>query len=118
MLASCGGIHIEKQVGRNVRPITSVFVDECSDAETVATITAKRVDSVTMENSCSIQIYGVETAYLFRIVGRGTRRESPAVRDFVRGALEDGANVVIDLSPCEHLDSTFLGCLVIFAAAQ
>ncbi len=27
-------------------------------------------------------------------------------------ALDDGANVLIDLSDCEHLDSTFLGCLV------
>ena len=68
---------------------------------------------MTVESTCSIEIYRIETGYLFRIVGRGTLRESPAVRDFVSGAIEDGADVVMDLSPCEHLDSTFLGCLVI-----
>ena len=68
---------------------------------------------MTMENNCSIEIYRIHTGYLFRIVGRGTLRESPAVRDFVCGAIEDGADVVMDLSQCEHLDSTFLGCLVI-----
>lgn len=65
------------------------------------------------EASCQIKIFCVDGGYLFRIVGRGSMRESPAFRDFVSGALEDGANVVVDLSPCEHLDSTFIGCLVI-----
>ena len=66
-----------------------------------------------MDPACQIEIYCVESGYLFRIVGRGTLRESPAVRDFVYGALDDGADIVIDLNECEHLDSTFLGCLVI-----
>ncbi len=61
---------------------------------------------------CQIGIYRTLTGYLFRITGRGTLRESPAFRDFVCGAIEDGAQVVLDLSACEHLDSTFLGCLV------
>lgn len=68
---------------------------------------------MTSGHSSNIEIYLIETGYLFRIVGRGTLRESPAVRDFVFGAMEDGAAVVMDLSVCEHLDSTFLGCLVI-----
>ena len=37
----------------------------------------------------NIAIHRSDTGYLFRIVGRGTVRESPAVRDFVCGALED-----------------------------
>jgi hypothetical protein len=40
-------------------------------------------------------------------------RQSPAVRDFVSGAIEDGADVWLDLSACDYLDSTFLGCLVL-----
>ena len=39
-------------------------------------------------------------------------RESPTVRDFLCGALTDGAHVIVDLSECDYLDSTFLGCLV------
>jgi anti-anti-sigma regulatory factor len=51
--------------------------------------------------------------YRIRIEGRGTLRESPAVREFARQILdgEPGA-LVIDLTGCEYLDSTFLGCLV------
>jgi anti-anti-sigma regulatory factor len=63
--------------------------------------------------SSSISICRCETGYLFRVAGRGTLRESPSVRDFVCGALEDGADVVMDFSECVHLDSTFLGCLVV-----
>jgi hypothetical protein len=39
-------------------------------------------------------------------------RESPTVRDFIGGAIDDGAQVTLDLSQCEYLDSSFLGCLV------
>ena len=57
-------------------------------------------------------IYPTAEGYLFRIVGRGTMHESPTVRDFIGGAMEDGAVVTLDLSECDYLDSTFLGCLV------
>jgi anti-anti-sigma factor len=41
-------------------------------------------------------------------------RESPAVQQFALKALEDeGVQVAVDLTACEYLDSTFLGCLVI-----
>jgi anti-anti-sigma factor len=66
-----------------------------------------------MDPACQIDIYSTDAGYLFRILGRGTRRESPAVRDFIFGALDDGADIVVDLNQCEHLDSTCLGCLVI-----
>ena len=48
-----------------------------------------------------------------RVRGRGTVRESAAARDVATGTLEaDPASVaVFDLSECEYLDSTFLGCL-------
>ena len=69
--------------------------------------------SVTVDRPCNIEIDRTADGYLFRVVGRGTMRESPAVRDFGCGAIEDGADVLVDLSECEHLDSTFLGCLVV-----
>lgn len=66
-----------------------------------------------MDTSCHIEIDRIDSGYLFRVAGTGTLRESPAVRDFVCGAIEDGVFVVMDLSACERLDSTFLGCLVV-----
>jgi len=48
-----------------------------------------------------------------RIEGRGTMRESPAVHEFAAQVLNQGAErLVIDLTACDYLDSTFLGCLV------
>jgi len=54
-----------------------------------------------------------KTGYRLRVEGRGTMRESPAAHEFVRQVLdhEDGA-LVLDLEPCDYLDSTFLGSLV------
>ena len=49
---------------------------------------------------------------LIRIVGRGTMQESPSFRDFVAGCLDRGEPVVVDLSDCDYLDSTFLGCFI------
>ena len=66
-----------------------------------------------MGEPCTVTIHPTKTGYVIRLVGRGTMRESPTVRDFVCGAIEDGAEIVFDLSACEYLDSTFLGCLVL-----
>jgi hypothetical protein len=52
----------------------------------------------------------------FRLLveGRGTLRESPAVYEFAEHALSDECStLVVDLSACDYLDSTFMGCLVI-----
>lgn len=51
---------------------------------------------------------------LIRIVGRGTFAESPAFKEFVRRCLDSEGHpkVVIDVSRCEYLDSTFMGCLI------
>lgn len=63
----------------------------------------------------TVRVGRTAIGYRIRIEGRGTLRESPAVREFARqvldGERERGA-VVIDLTACEYLDSTFLGCLV------
>jgi anti-sigma B factor antagonist len=66
-----------------------------------------------MSDPCTLTIHRTNTGYVFRIAGRGTMHESPAVRDFICGAMEDGASIVVDLTDCEYLDSTFLGCLVL-----
>jgi anti-anti-sigma factor len=52
--------------------------------------------------------------YLIRVEGRGTLRESPAVREFACHCLDQqrALTLTFDLFPCEYLDSTFLGCLV------
>jgi anti-anti-sigma regulatory factor len=51
--------------------------------------------------------------YLARVEGRGTMRESPLLQGFATECLERGpASIVVDLSGCIYLDSTFLGCLV------
>jgi len=65
-----------------------------------------------MAAPCTLTICRTATGYLFRIAGRGTMHESPTVRDFVCGAIEDGVDVALDLSACDYLDSTFQGCLV------
>jgi anti-anti-sigma regulatory factor len=39
-------------------------------------------------------------------------QHSPTARDLAVRAFESGASVVVDLSACTYLDSTFLGCLM------
>ena len=66
-----------------------------------------------MSQTNQIVVARTEAGYVVSVTGQGTRQESPAVRDFISGAMEDKAHVVLDLSQCEYLDSTFLGCLVV-----
>lgn len=50
--------------------------------------------------------------YLLRVEGQGTMRESQAVHAFAVDSLQIAQSTfTIDLSQCEYLDSTFLGCL-------
>ncbi|MBO7543630.1 STAS domain-containing protein [bacterium] len=51
------------------------------------------------------------TAYI-KIFGRGTFQTVADFRDFVKKSLDEGMGVLIDLSNCETLDSTFIGTLV------
>ena len=61
-----------------------------------------------------LKVARTPTGYCVRIEGRGTMRESRSAGEFVSRAAESSPppTVVVDLSACEHLDSTFLGCLV------
>jgi anti-anti-sigma regulatory factor len=66
-----------------------------------------------MANLSTVKVSRMRPGYCIRIEGRGTMRESPTVQVFARHVLENepGA-LVIDLSACDYLDSTFLGCLI------
>ena len=55
------------------------------------------------------------SGFLVRVEGRGTMSESPALQEFAVQSLDGPSapsTVVVDLSHCDYLDSTFLGCLV------
>jgi hypothetical protein len=61
-----------------------------------------------------VRVGRTQTGYRLRVEGRGTLRESPAVHEFAGRALQDEAStLVVDLSDCDYIDSTFLGGLVI-----
>ena len=66
-----------------------------------------------MPESCVLKVAGTTGGYCIRVEGRGTMRESRAAAEFAaRPLAEPGVVVVADLSACDYLDSTFLGCLV------
>ena len=52
--------------------------------------------------------------YCVRVAGRGTMRESPALRAFALQVLDEPGSPTldVDLTACEYLDSTFLGGLL------
>jgi anti-anti-sigma regulatory factor len=65
------------------------------------------------DSASNLLIGRIETGYIIVVVGRGTCRESAAVEQFASESLRaENCSVTIDLSACDHLDSTFLGCLV------
>jgi anti-anti-sigma regulatory factor len=55
-----------------------------------------------------------DPGYAIRIEGRGTAQDSAALSAFVLQYLRtvDRPALTIDLSACQYLDSTFLGCLL------
>ena len=59
-----------------------------------------------------LQVVRTADGFLIRIQGRGTLKASPALEQFVRTSLGSDHRIVVDLSRCEYLDSTFLGCLL------
>jgi anti-anti-sigma factor len=67
-----------------------------------------------MPTATEIKACRTDGGYLIRVEGRGTMRESPAVREFAAQCLDQRRELTlsVDLSACEYLDSTFLGCLV------
>ena len=63
--------------------------------------------------NASMQVSKTDAGYVVRILGRGTMLESPALSEFAIGCLANsGDSLIVDLSACEYLDSTLLGCLV------
>jgi anti-anti-sigma regulatory factor len=66
-----------------------------------------------MPQGSFLKVGRTETGCILRIEGRGTMRESKAAHELaVRCVPESGVTVAVDLSDCENLDSTFLGCLI------
>jgi anti-anti-sigma factor len=54
-----------------------------------------------------------QSGYCLRVTGRGTSQSSPAAQAFANQVMTDAATtLVVDLSRCDYLDSTFLGFLV------
>jgi len=63
--------------------------------------------------AASLSIGRSSEGYVVRVHGRGTMRESRVLQECARTlGLEGAVALVVDLSGCEYLDSTFLGCLV------
>ena len=66
-----------------------------------------------MSATSFLKVAGMAGGYCIRVEGRGTMRESHSAAQFAaRPLAEPGMMVVVDLSACDYLDSTFLGCLV------
>jgi len=73
-----------------------------------------RAGKGTLSERSVLRVGRTTDGYVVRVAGRGSRHESPGLRTLAIAALDASpeATFVIDLSPCEYLDSTFLGCLV------
>lgn len=65
---------------------------------------------MSMNASCKVEV--CDSGYVVSLEGRCTLQESPAFKDFVHKCLDSGLNVSLDLTACDFLDSTFLGCLI------
>jgi anti-anti-sigma regulatory factor len=64
--------------------------------------------------STNLKIAPTDAGCVIRVEGDGTMGQSPAAREVALNTLgaDPNAVVVFDLSACEYLDSTFLGCLM------
>lgn len=72
-----------------------------------------RVEAMPDPQKTSMQVSKTSAGYVVRMTGRGTMLESPALAEFAAGCLAHSSDsLVVDLSECEYLDSTLLGCLV------
>ncbi|MCO6044093.1 STAS domain-containing protein [Aeoliella sp. ICT_H6.2] len=58
-----------------------------------------------------MQVARAADQVVIRIVGRATMQDSPALRKTAEMAI-DSHHLVWDMSECEYLDSTMLGCLI------
>ena len=64
--------------------------------------------------TATLKIAPTDNGCVIRIEGEGTMGQSPAAREVALNTLgaDPNAVVVFDLSACDYLDSTFLGCLM------
>ena len=62
----------------------------------------------------TLKIAPTDAGCVIRVEGEGTLGQSPAAREVALNTLgaDPKATVVFDLSACDYLDSTFLGCLM------
>ena len=66
-----------------------------------------------MPQGSLLKVGRTATGCILRVEGRGTMRESKAAHELaIRCVGESDFTVAVDLSECENLDSTFLGCLI------
>ena len=67
-----------------------------------------------MPTPSALTIGWTRRGYCVRVAGRGTMRESPALRAFALQVLDEPGSPTldIDLTTCDYLDSTFLGGLL------
>lgn len=66
-----------------------------------------------MSNALEIQVATVGESYVVRLVGKATLAQSAFFQELMLKTLgNSGQSAIIDLSHCQHLDSTFLGCLI------
>jgi anti-anti-sigma factor len=67
-----------------------------------------------MPTPSALTVSWTRRGYCVRVVGRGTMRESPALRAFALRVLDEpgGPALDVDLTACDYLDSTFLGGLL------
>ena len=68
-----------------------------------------------MTITCELTVQPTVSGYRISVLGKATLQDSPAVRDFANESLSDGVEVELDLTECEFLDSTFLGCLLVLS---
>ncbi len=66
---------------------------------------------LTSANHAAVQKGRADGATYLTVAGRGTWVLADAFRDEAMAALEEGDALVVDLSECNYLDSTFLGTL-------
>ncbi|MFO0948428.1 MAG: STAS domain-containing protein [Planctomycetota bacterium] len=66
-----------------------------------------------MSGPAMLSMGRTRNGYVVRVVGRGTLKESVPLHAQLLHVMEEGCGqLVMDLSECSYLDSTFLGCLV------
>lgn len=66
-----------------------------------------------MSTPSHLTVGRTSTGYLIALEGKGTLFQSPSFQELVDRCLrEEASTLVVDLTDCEYLDSTFLGCLV------